>query len=169
MKKCQPLIISIVFAILGIILVWVILFSGEEINSRKGEDLNKSNNSIGIANPASVYCQKEGGSLEIRKDENGGEYGVCIFENRKECEEWAFFRGECKKEEVKDNFCGRSTYGKCDSNSDCIVGGCSGQICQAKSEEPIVSTCEYTDCYNAETYNLECQCVEKKCQWNKNN
>lgn len=169
MKKYQPLIISMLFAILGIILVWRILFSGIEINSKKEEDLNGSNNSIGIANPASVYCQKEGGNLEIRKDENGGEYGVCIFKGGKECEEWAFFRGECKKEEAKDNFCGRSTYGKCSGNSDCIAGGCSGQICQAKSEEPIVSTCEYTDCYNAETYKLECQCVEKKCQWNKNN
>ncbi len=167
MKKYQPIIISLLFAIAGIVLVWVILFSGIEINSKKGNNSNGSNDSIGIANPASVYCQKEGGNLEIRKDENGGEYGVCIFESGRECEEWAFFRGECRKEEIENNFCFRSTYGTCDSISDCIAGGCSGQICQAKSEEPMMSTCEYADCYNAEAYDLECQCVQEKCQWIK--
>ena len=48
-----------------------------------------------IANPASVNCEEKGGKVEIRKDESGGEYGMCVFENGKECDEWAFFRGEC--------------------------------------------------------------------------
>ena len=47
-----------------------------------------------IANPASVHCIDEGGSLEMRTDADGT-YGVCIFPNGVECEEWAFFRGEC--------------------------------------------------------------------------
>lgn len=50
----------------------------------------------GLANPASVYCEEKGGKLEIRTDENGGQYGVCIFEDGSECEEWAYFRGECQ-------------------------------------------------------------------------
>jgi putative hemolysin len=33
--------------------------------------------------------------LEIRTDETGAEFGVCIFKNNKECEEWSYFRGEC--------------------------------------------------------------------------
>jgi putative hemolysin len=52
-----------------------------------------------LANPASVYCDEQGGKLEIRTDADGGQYGVCIFEDGSECEEWAFFRGECKPEE----------------------------------------------------------------------
>ena len=52
-----------------------------------------------IANPASVYCEEQGGKLEIRTDADGGQYGVCIFEDGSECEEWAFFRGECKPAE----------------------------------------------------------------------
>lgn len=48
-----------------------------------------------LANPASVNCEKQGGKVEMRKDVIGGEYGVCIFGNGKECEEWALFRGEC--------------------------------------------------------------------------
>jgi inhibitor of cysteine peptidase len=50
----------------------------------------------GMANPASVYCTENKGTLEIRTDENGGQFGVCKFEDGSECEEWAFYRGECK-------------------------------------------------------------------------
>ncbi len=48
-----------------------------------------------IANPASTHCIVSGGSLVIRKGA-GGEYGVCVFKGGRECEEWAFFRGECR-------------------------------------------------------------------------
>ncbi len=50
---------------------------------------------IGMANPASVYCVQSGYTLEIRTDDKGGQRGVCIFPDGAECEEWAFFRGEC--------------------------------------------------------------------------
>jgi putative hemolysin len=51
----------------------------------------------GLANPASVYCGERGGTLEIKKDAAGGEYGMCTFPNSTSCEEWALFRGEgCK-------------------------------------------------------------------------
>jgi putative hemolysin len=48
-----------------------------------------------IANPASVYCEQYGGTLEIRTDETGGQTGFCKFADGSECEEWAYFRGEC--------------------------------------------------------------------------
>jgi putative hemolysin len=47
-----------------------------------------------MANPASEYCLDQGGTLEIR-DETEGQVGTCIFPDGSECEEWAFFRGEC--------------------------------------------------------------------------
>jgi putative hemolysin len=50
---------------------------------------------IGMPNPASVHCTDEGGTLEMRQDAGGGEYGTCLFADGTECEEWAFFRGEC--------------------------------------------------------------------------
>jgi heat shock protein HslJ len=49
---------------------------------------------IALANPASVYCEEQGGSVDIRMQE-GGEVGYCVLPNGSECEEWAFFRGEC--------------------------------------------------------------------------
>lgn len=45
-----------------------------------------------LANPASVYCVEQGGQLEIRKDADGNELGVCILPDGQECEEWAYYR-----------------------------------------------------------------------------
>jgi putative hemolysin len=49
----------------------------------------------GMANPASVYCEEQGGRLELRTAADGGQFGVCIFSDGSECEEWAYYRGEC--------------------------------------------------------------------------
>jgi putative hemolysin len=49
---------------------------------------------LNMPNPASVYCEEQGYTLEIR-DEAGGQVGYCVFPNGARCEEWAFFRGEC--------------------------------------------------------------------------
>jgi putative hemolysin len=57
-----------------------------------------NNENSQIANPASVYCINQSGTLEIRTASDGSQTGYCIFENGRECEEWAFFRGECKNE-----------------------------------------------------------------------
>jgi putative hemolysin len=57
----------------------------------------------GMPNPASVFCEDQGGKLEIRTDSEGGQFGVCIFEDGSECDEWAFFRGECQPGEPKDS------------------------------------------------------------------
>jgi len=48
----------------------------------------------GIANPASENCVQKGGTLEIRTNKSG-EYGVCLFEDNRQCEEWALMRGDC--------------------------------------------------------------------------
>ncbi|MFZ3058001.1 MAG: DUF333 domain-containing protein [Minisyncoccales bacterium] len=51
-----------------------------------------------IANPASTFCVQQGYRLEIRTAEDGGQYGVCIFNDGKECEEWKFYNKECGTE-----------------------------------------------------------------------
>src|SRR5512136_851484 len=47
------------------------------------------------ANPASENCIKQGGTVSIQTRGDGGQYGVCMFEDNKQCEEWAMLRGEC--------------------------------------------------------------------------
>lgn len=54
-----------------------------------------------LANPASVNCEKQGGTLVMKKNGAGGEYGLCVFEDNMACEEWALFRGECPVGGVK--------------------------------------------------------------------
>lgn len=45
----------------------------------------------GIANPASVYCMKQSGTLEMR-EEAGGTVGSCRLPDGTVIEEWAYFR-----------------------------------------------------------------------------
>lgn len=47
---------------------------------------------IGMPNPAAAWCQEQGYGYEIRKDAAGSEYGVCIFGNGTEADEWAVYR-----------------------------------------------------------------------------
>ena len=49
-----------------------------------------------MPNPASVFCEENGGKLEFRQDASGGALGICVFADGSECEEWAYFRGECQ-------------------------------------------------------------------------
>lgn len=49
-----------------------------------------------MANPASVYCAKVGGKLEIRS-EAAGEVGYCHLPDGRVIEEWALFRQENTK------------------------------------------------------------------------
>ncbi len=62
---------------------------------------------VEIANPASVYCADRGFQSEVRTDADGNQYGMCIFPDGSECEEWAFFRGECGLEYT---YCAQQGY-----------------------------------------------------------
>jgi putative hemolysin len=48
------------------------------------------------ANPASQNCVAQGGKHTVERW-NGGEFGVCLFEDNRQCEEWALLRGRCPK------------------------------------------------------------------------
>jgi hypothetical protein len=49
----------------------------------------------GLANPASENCIAEGGELRIETAGGGSQYGVCLFEDNRQCEEWALLRSAC--------------------------------------------------------------------------
>jgi putative hemolysin len=61
---------------------------------RTWEENCTTEQNLGIANPASVYCETNGGTLEI-VNEVDGQKGICTLQNGTKCEEWAYFRGEC--------------------------------------------------------------------------
>lgn len=54
-----------------------------------------SNTVFALPNPASSHCIHLGGKLVIQTRGDGGQYGVCLFEDNRQCEEWALFRGNC--------------------------------------------------------------------------
>ena len=111
----RPLFWFIIFLIFLLIVVIVFL----KIETQKKMNLNNLTNNTQIANPASVNCINDNGSLSIRTDQNGSQYGVCI-KNGKECEEWALFRGEC-------NFTAGSydqNVTSCLQDSDCVPEQC---------------------------------------------
>ena len=51
-----------------------------------------------VPNEATRYCESNGGTVGIEKNDKGKEYGVCTFDDRGGiCEEGAFLRDECPK------------------------------------------------------------------------
>jgi putative hemolysin len=47
-----------------------------------------------LANPAAQNCVATGGEPYTERSPRG-EYGVCVFANNRQCEEWALFNGQC--------------------------------------------------------------------------
>jgi putative hemolysin len=48
-----------------------------------------------MPNPASLYCEQNGNTLEIQTAADGSQSGVCVFPDGATCDEWAYYRGEC--------------------------------------------------------------------------
>ncbi len=102
-----------------------------------------------IANPASINCEKKGGVISIEKKPTGGEYGVCVFEDKRQCEEWTLMRSECPEggAEIKDYTTDAQRY--------CVITG--GKFVPYESSPdkekgecllPEGSVCDVDDYYN---------------------
>jgi putative hemolysin len=46
----------------------------------------------GLANPASVFCEEQGGTVEIVTDADGNQGGICQLPDGTRIEEWEYFR-----------------------------------------------------------------------------
>jgi len=55
---------------------------------------------VGMANPAAVYCEDQWGTLLPQQDEEGNQYALCMFEDGSYCEERSYFRNECQQGEI---------------------------------------------------------------------
>jgi putative hemolysin len=70
----------------ALILISVLVISG----------CNKTENNTQIANPASEKCIVDGGKLDIETSTDGSQSGVCTLKDGSKCDEWSYYRGECK-------------------------------------------------------------------------
>lgn len=110
-----------------------------------------------------LECQSEGGTVRIAT----GTVNPCMPSEEEigEVSEFISPHACCKSKNEDTGFCGSSTFGNCETSADCVPGGCSGQICMSKQDQPIDSTCEWKDCYDEKQFGLNCYCVESKCMW----
>lgn len=117
-----------------------------------------------VPNPASTFCIEQGYNLETRtRASDGGQYSVCTLQNGEECEEWAFYRGECGTKYRKDLPCKKAGEGV--SVSECCEGlkPLDNMIVQDNQCVVIVggwTTC--SDCGNniCENWENMCNCPE---------
>jgi putative hemolysin len=76
---------------------WVMLMMLRSTNV-KAESEESTGAVVGIANPASVYCEEQGGTLTIVEDKEGNQSGMCKLADGTEVEEWEYFRANHKEE-----------------------------------------------------------------------
>ncbi len=50
---------------------------------------------VTLPNPASAQCNVLGGQSMTETLPNGAEFGVCHFDDNRQCGEWALLRGDC--------------------------------------------------------------------------
>jgi putative hemolysin len=115
-------------------------------NTANGTDNSQTGQ---LVNPAATNCMQKGGSIDIRKNKNG-EYGVCIFEDNRQCEEWALFRGQCPVGGMK------ITGYENDAQVYCAITG--GQVEGVGTQTPMCKRFDGTYC-NAQA-NLDGECPD---------
>jgi hypothetical protein len=93
----------------------------------------------GMANPASQNCIDLGGFLEIEKRGDGGEFGVCYFEDNRQCEEWALMRGECPEGGLK------VTGYNSPAARYCVITGGQYAITDASNPDKELGTCTFAN------------------------
>ena len=95
---------------------------------------------VALGNPASKNCIEKGGILQILKRGDSGEYGVCFFEDNRQCEEWALLRGNCPVGGVKV-----TGYNRPEAIYCAIIGG---TVSSDQSACTFLKTCSVDDLYN---------------------
>jgi len=77
------------------ILVLLALTGCTSLRVQSSDSAGSDSPQANIPNPASVYCEQQGNTLEIQTTADGSQSGLCIFADGSTCDEWAHFRGEC--------------------------------------------------------------------------
>lgn len=72
----------------------------EAVNEEPAEETTEETAEpvVGMANPASVYCEEQGWIITIVKDEEGNESGICKLADGTEVEEREYYRANHKDE-----------------------------------------------------------------------
>lgn len=86
MKKTTFSLIALLW-VAGLILSWC----------NKSEP-TENNENLGMANPASVYCEENWWTIKIVSDDEWNQSWLCMFDDGSYCDEWSYYRQEwCEK------------------------------------------------------------------------
>lgn len=69
-----------------------LLLSTAALAACSADKVGQESPAVGTTNPASEFCVKQGGKLEMKKDKDGGEYALCHLPDGTVVEEWSYFR-----------------------------------------------------------------------------
>jgi len=147
--KTTKIIIGLLLPLLVIIGLVYFLKTNPK-NNTVLENTSSTTQITQLANPASTNCLAKGGmKVEIRNSKKG-QYGVCLFEDNRQCEEWALFRGECPVGGLK------VTGYENDAQVYCAITG--GKVTGLGTENPMCQRIDGTFC-NAQA-NLDGDCPD---------
>ena len=135
--------------IVAIILIGVGFFFYENNQKTLTETTTETTTQTALANPASTNCIEKWGTLEMRNNKNG-QYGVCLFEDNRQCEERALFRGDCPVGWMK------ITGYENDAQIFCAISG--GEVQGLGTDTPMCKRIDGTIC-NAQA-NLDGECPD---------
>ena len=80
---------------------WVMLMMYRSVNAKAETPAEEwTGEVVGIANPASEYCVAQGWTVNIVKDEEGNESGMCKLADGTEVDEWEYFRANNPENET---------------------------------------------------------------------
>ena len=86
----------ITFTSIGLIIFIVLTSCSVPLTPLEPDSVPTDIPQANMPNPASAYCEQQGYQVEIRTAADGSQAGYCIFPDGSECDEWAYFRGECE-------------------------------------------------------------------------
>ena len=75
------------FGLVALLAIWCLTLAGCGKTEAPAEE------NAEMANPASVYCEEQWGTLNL-------EEGLCMFSDGSYCEEWSYYRDECQPGEI---------------------------------------------------------------------
>ena len=105
---------------------------------------------VGLPNPASQNCLDQGGELVIMTRGDGGQYGVCLFEDNRQCEEWALMNGHCPVGGLKVTgyITEAAVYCAITGGTYAITGTDAAGVEQGSCTLPDETTCDVWEFYN---------------------
>lgn len=100
MKHPYRILLIVLLLILIGVVIWVVMSRGSDnriVPEQTGLPLRNGDTGevqeVELANPASIYCVEQGGELAMVEGEQGVA-GYCVLDDRRLCEEWAFYNSE---------------------------------------------------------------------------